>query len=293
MYYELTFFAYVIDLLFGEFRFIRHPVTLFGDYIKWYERNFFSDSKVAGFFLLFSALVLFGTLAYWLTLFLPFWLEAILSAMFLAHHMLYNSVKDVLSAKDQREALSYLVSRDTKDLNESEINKALIETYAENLSDGVIAPLFYLMFFGFVGIVFYKVVNTLDSMVGYKTKRYKNFGYFSAKTDDLLNLLPSRFTALLIMILNARFDFSKLYFFAKKHSSPNAGYPIAAMAIVCDLSLGGDTSYHGKMIKKAHFGDGKKIITKDDLLSSISIKKPIDIFVLISLAFAIFFKEFL
>ncbi len=293
MYFELAFVAYVLDLLFGEFGFIRHPVTIFGDYINAYERYFFSDSKVSGFFLLFSCVLLFGALAYQIALFSPFWIESILSSMFLAHHMLYNSVKDVLFAEDKREALSYLVSRDTKDLNQSDINKALIETYSENLSDGVIAPLFYLLLFGFTGIVVYKVVNTLDSMVGYKTKRYENFGYFSAKADDFLNFIPARFTALLIMILNGRFDFSKLCFFAEKHSSPNAGYPITATAIVFDLSLGGDTPYHGRMVKKAYFGDGKKLITKDDLLKSLSVKKPVDIFVLISLAFAIFLKEFI
>jgi adenosylcobinamide-phosphate synthase len=194
--------------------------------------------------------------------------------------MLYDSVKEAIGDKI---ALSYLVSRDTKELNDSEINKALIETYAENLSDGVIAPLFYLLLFGFEGIVVYKAINTLDSMVGYKTKHYKNFGYFSAKLDDIANWIPSRLTAVLIMFIGKNFNFKKLINFASLHQSPNAGYPISAIAMTYGLTLGGDTSYHGYMVKKPYFGDGKKEILKEDVLTVLRIKKSVDIIILLIL----------
>jgi len=251
-----------------------------GDFISIYEKKFYQDSKFSGMILTLSLLTISLLVAHIFTLIFHEAILAIFASMFLAHTMLYDSVKDAIGDKEK---LSYLVSRDTKELDESEVNKALIETYAENLSDGVIAPLFYLLIFGFEGIVVYKTINTLDSMVGYKNDRYKNFGYFSAKLDDLANLIPARLTAVLLMMLGKNFSYKKLIKQAKGHQSPNAGYPITAIALIQNLTLGGDTPYHGKLVKKPYFGDGKKEITKEDVLKVLALRKSVDIVVIMTL----------
>ncbi len=196
--------------------------------------------------------------------------------------MLYESVKGVISSKNPKEAISMLVSRDTSTLSEEEINKACIETYAENLSDGVIAPLFYMIFFGIVGAFLYKAVNTLDSMVGYRNEKYEKYGKVSAILDDIVNYIPSRITAVLIALLflckKALFSFYK---YGKKHDSPNAGHPISAMSLVLDVSLGGPTSYFGKVKEKAYFGDIKNSIKKSHVLKAISLKHRLDLLVFV------------
>ena len=162
-------------------------------------------------------------------------LTSFLASMFLAHRMLYEAVFELSSAQNPREKLSMLVSRDTQGLSDSEVYKAGIETYAENLSDGVIAPLFYLLVFGLPGIIIYKSVNTLDSMVGYRNEKYERFGKASALLDDLLNLLPSRVTAVIIMLVGGKHPLFSFYRDGKKHASPNGGHPITAMALVAGL----------------------------------------------------------
>lgn len=291
MYPKIAFVAYIIDMFLGEFKFIIHPIVIMGKYISWYEKKFYKDSKLSGFCLAISLITISLIISILLQIFLPIILIAIISSMFLAHNMLYSSVKEALQAKNKNELLAYLVSRDTKNLSNSDANKALIETYAENLSDGVIAPLFYLLLFGLPGIVTYKAINTLDSMVGYKTDRYKNFGYFSAKLDDVANLIPSRITAILILLIKRIFCFKTLFKQAKGHQSPNAGYPITAIALSYNLKLGGPTSYHGKIVNKPYFGVGKKIILDSDVLKVLSIKEQIDVILILFLFFASILKE--
>jgi adenosylcobinamide-phosphate synthase len=215
----------------------------------------------------------------WIFVFLPIYLNIIitsaLASMFIAHNMLIESVKNVLQAEDKKTAISMLVSRDTEHMSESDIYKASIETYAENLSDGVIAPLFYLLFFGLFGIVIYKTVNTLDSMVGYRNERYENYGKAAALLDDLLNYIPSRITAVLIMLSSreARQMYGVFGFYkdGSMHESPNAGHPITAMALVLGVKLGGDTYYFGKLKHKPHFGEGRENITKEDVINGLQI----------------------
>jgi len=185
--------------------------------------------------------------------------------------MLYESVKNILTCDDKKEAISMLVSRDTQNMSDSDVFKAAIETYAENLSDGVVAPLFYLLLFGLPGIVIYKAVNTMDSMVGYRNEKYENYGKVAAILDDVLNYIPSRLTAVLIMIMGKKINLFEFYKDGKKHDSPNAGHPITAMALVLGIKLGGDTSYFGKIKKKAHFGEGKDIISADDVKKAINL----------------------
>ena len=166
-----------------------------------------------------------------------------------------------------------LVSRDTEHMSESDIYKAAIETYAENLSDGVIAPLFYLLLFNLPGIILYKTVNTMDSMVGYRNKRYENYGKAAAIFDDIVNYIPSRITALLIMLISNQKEIFGFYEYGKKHDSPNAGHPITAMALALDIKLGGDTHYFGKLKKKPYFGVGREIITDNDVQNALNLVK--------------------
>lgn len=281
MYLDITLIAYIIDRIFGEFKYIKHPIVFMGDYIKWFENKFYKDSFLSGVLLTLSLLLIVFCVSFTLS-FLPMVIVALIASMGIASKMLYESVKDIIINKEN---IKYLVSRDTKELSDSDINKAAIETYAENLSDGVIAPLFYLLFFGLVGLFIYKAVNTLDSMVGYKNKRYQNFGKFSAKLDDVLNYIPSRITALLIAFLF--FSYKSLKTIIQdgaKHDSPNAGYPISAIAGALNIKLGGDTSYFGKIKPKENFGDGKTIIENSDIVKAITLQNRLDIFIIVSLS---------
>ena len=270
--------AYLIDRKFGEFSFIKHPIIVIGELISFFEKNLYKKSIFRGLLLVLAVLTVVSffviSLQEFLTIaFAPFLniiFTAFIASMFLAHKMLRDSVEGVLNATDKREAISMLVSRDTKELSESDIYKAAIETYAENLSDGVIAPLFYLLFFGLPGIVIYKTINTMDSMIGYKNEKYEKFGKVAARLDDIANYIPSRLTALLIMSVAKQKDLFAFYKDGKKHDSPNAGHPITAMALALGVQLGGDTSYFGKIKKKATFGEGKKDISKENVQEALN-----------------------
>lgn len=280
------FFAYILDRIFGEFDFIKsykHPVIFMGDFINLFEKYFYKDSIYRGLLLTLSLLLVVFFITYFIeTNISNIFILSILGSMGLSSKMLYDSVNDIIKTPSN---IKYLVSRDTDNLSQSDINKAAIETYAENLSDGVIAPLFYLLFFGVVGIFIYKAINTLDSMVGYRNDRYENFGKASAKLDDIVNYIPSRITAILIIILFfSKKAFLKTITYAKGHQSPNAGYPISAMGLAIDVKLGGDTSYFGKIKKKPYFGDGKVEISSQDIINCLQFRSRFDIvFILVSI----------
>jgi len=282
MHLVIALLAYLIDKIFGEFPLLKHPVVFMGEYIKWFEKKFYKDNVLRGaslsltlmlltFVVVHSVVVAIGAIG---NEYLQVLLLSVIASTTISAKMLYDSVKDIM---DHPQNIRYLVSRDTKALSSSDINKAAIETYGENLSDGVIAPLFYLVLFGVEGAFLYKAINTLDSMVGYRNDRYEYFGKFSALLDDVVNYVPSRITAFLIALLfwdkNALFKF---YSFGKKHDSPNAGHPISAMALCIGVKLGGDTSYFGKIKKKAHFGEGRGEITKEDILNALSFQGRLD-----------------
>ncbi len=271
-----TILAYFIDKIFGEFRFIKHPIIYIGEMITFFEENFYKDSILRGLFLVIFiiTIVAFFSIAIYkyLTLlptFIDIFLSSIIASIFIAHRMLKDSVRAVVTADNKKEAISMLVSRDTENMSDSDIYKAGIETYAENLSDGVIAPLFYLLLFNLPGIIIYKAINTMDSMVGYRNEKYEKYGKVPAILDDIVNFIPSRLTAILIMLIAGKKDVFSFYEDGKKHESPNAGHPITAMALVLGIKLGGDTSYFGKIKRKPFFGKGRKNITKKDLLESL------------------------
>lgn len=284
--------AYLIDRIFGEFP-MKHPVVWMGEYIAWFERRFWRDSVFVGALLAVSLILIVVCLSWlfvWGVGFLPHIAEvaviAVVSSVFIASNMLYVSVKNALTAEDKRAALSMLVSRDTASLDESDIHKALIETYAENLNDAVIAPLFYLSLLGLPALVAYKAINTLDSMIGYHTDRYERFGKFSARLDDIAGFIPAHITALLIALASLSIkSLRDAFAYGGGHESPNAGYPIAAIAGAVGVRLGGDTVYHGVLKSKPHFGDGEAHITHAHVTAALSLQPRFDILIVVILAF--------
>ena len=290
MFFDVALIAYIIDRVFGEFenvKFLKHPIIFMGDYISWFQKRFYKDSIFRGFLLTFSLLFVVFLIVYLISFVNNIFIQGLLASFTLSSKMLYDAVKDVISndnIEDKRYKISMLVSRDTSTLSNSAINKASIETYAENLSDGVIAPLFYLLCFGLVGAYLYKAINTLDSMVGYRNDKYEKFGKFSARLDDVANYIPSRITALIIALLFfSKKAFLQFYKYGKKHESFNAGLPISAFALALNVKLGGPTSYFGKIKNKPFFGDGKENIENSDVLKAVSFKYALDIFIIIVL----------
>ncbi|MDD5265768.1 MAG: adenosylcobinamide-phosphate synthase CbiB [Methylococcales bacterium] len=298
MYFELAILAYLIDMMFGELPF-KHPVVLMGDFIDAFERRFYSNRILPGALLVIGllglVLLVSMTLAY-LSGYLPVWLSlpviVLLASTGLAMNMLHASVAAILSAEQPRQAISLLVSRDTDAMTETEIHKAALETWAENLSDGVIAPLFYLLLFGLPGIAIYKAINTLDSMIAYKTERYFYFGKTAAIVDDIANFIPARLTALLIILLAS--DRQRAWQCAlrdgNKLESPNAGFPIAALAGALGIGLAGDASYHGQLKQKPTLGSPLKPVNQDTLVQGLRIKTGLDVIILCFLAIGVWFS---
>jgi len=283
VFINIGLFAYLIDRIFGEFTSEKHPVVYMGNYIKWFEEKFYKDSIFRGAILLFTLILITFLvihavalyIGYMSNIYIQIFLFSIVGSMAISSKMLYETVEDIIK---NPENIKYLVSRDTKNLTPSDINKAGVETYAENFSDGVIAPLFYLFIFGIEGAFIYKAINTLDSMVGYKNSKYEKFGKFSAIADDIVNYIPARVTAVLISILmGSKEALLNFYKYGKKHDSPNAGLPISAMALAIGVKLGGDTYYFGKLKEKAWFGSGKSKITENDIKKALSFQIRFDI----------------
>ena len=290
MFYEVALIAFIIDMVFSEFqklKFLKHPIIFMGEYISWFEKRFYKDSIFRGFLLCISLVFIVFIIVYLISFIDNIFIQGLLASFTLSSKMLYDVVKDVVSSDEietKRYKISMLVSRDTSTLTNSDVNKAAIETYAENLSDGVIAPLFYLLCFGLVGAYLYKAINTLDSMVGYRNDKYEKFGKFSARLDDVANYIPSRITALIIALLFfSKKAFLQFYKYGKKHESFNAGLPISAFALALNVKLGGPTSYFGKIKDKPFFGNGKENIDNSDVLRALEFKTRLDIFIIIVL----------
>ncbi len=272
------------------YRKIGHPVTWLGALIAFLDRILNKSStsdetrRQRGVFALIliiaaaaTAAVLVTSLAAAIPIFgfivIIFAVGALLAARSLNDH-----VADVADALEDggleagRKMVSRIVGRDPNTLDEAGVSRAAIESLAENFSDGVTAPAFWFAFLGLPGIAIYKAVNTADSMIGHKTERHHAFGWASAKLDDLLNLPASRLTALFLIIAaaltpsaSAREAWAAVRRDAKKHRSPNAGWPEAAMAGALGLQLAGPRSYNGEMINDAVMGDGRRDATAEDI----------------------------
>jgi adenosylcobinamide-phosphate synthase len=209
---------------------------------------------------------------------------AVLASSLLAQRGLHDHVKAVADALERdglaagRKAVGQIVGRDTAVLDAAGVARAAIESLAENFSDGVVAPAFWLAVGGFVGGLLYKTINTADSMVGHRSPRFANFGWASARLDDLVNLPASRLAALLLA-LAAAFDgfappraaFKAAWRDARKHLSPNAGWPEAAMAGALGLKLGGPRLYGESLVDGAFMGDGRAAATAQDIRRALSL----------------------
>lgn len=269
--------ALLLDLTLGDPRWLVHPVVIIGRLISALDtllNRMTSHKRLAGILLLLLTAGSAGAAA-WLLIRVSqqlhplagFLASAYISYTCLAARSLHREsalVADALAAGNLAEArrtLSYIVGRDTADLDEGEIWRALIETVAENTSDGIIAPLFWLTVTGPVGGMVYKAVSTLDSMVGYRSERYLQFGWASARMDDLLNLIPARLTALLMILaaplagLSPKGALSVTLRDRLKHPSPNSGHPEAAAAGALGVRLGGPASYKGIPSWKEYIGN--------------------------------------
>jgi len=261
---------------------IGHPVIWMGHLIGLLEQrlnNRTGGRGVLALVLLLAATALVTVPLVALLRALPFgWvLEAILATSLLAQKSLRDAVRAVAAAlarslPEGRTAVSHIVGRDPEALDEAGVARAAIESLAESTSDGVIAPLFFLILGGLPGIALYKAVNTADSMIGHKTERYLQFGWAAARLDDLLNLIPARLTALLIaggafFVKGAHPEtaWSTALSDAKKHESPNAGWPEAAFAGALDFQLGGPRSYDGELVDLPSFGTGRADLGPADI----------------------------
>ncbi len=293
--FELALAAYLIDKLFGELP-CKHPVMFMGDFIHGFEKRFYKDSIWRGTLLVLSLLLMTWVVSFAVIQFssllsknLQFFILAICASTGLAMNMLYSSVKNVVVSNQPKNVISHLVSRDTKNMTENDAYKAALETWAENLSDGVIAPLFYLILFGLSGIVIYKAVNTMDSMIGYHTAHYENFGKVAARLDDMANYIPSRLTAILIVFLmpNKKQSLQVLWRDGHKLDSPNAGYPIAALAGSLGITLGGNAYYHGQLKQKPILGNFHKTINRYSIEEALKLRNYIDLVVLAFLSICV------
>jgi adenosylcobinamide-phosphate synthase len=277
--------AVLIDLLLGDPRWLPHPVVWIGRLITALEKELrllVRNERIAGVLLLVIAVgitcgVALAVLkaANAVSPFLGFVASVVLSYTSLAARSLHREsrlVADALARGDLVEArryLSYIVGRDTAALDEPEIWRATVETVAENTSDGVIAPLFFLILGGPVLALAYKAVNTLDSMVGYKDERYLHFGRASARFDDLVNWLPARMTGLLMVLaaplvgLSARGAWRIMVRDGRNHSSPNSGISEAAAAGALGVRLGGTNWYFGKPVAKPTIGDAQRPLSPE------------------------------
>ncbi|MBQ1690878.1 MAG: cobalamin biosynthesis protein CobD [Firmicutes bacterium] len=290
-----TLTAFILDQIFGDPRNFPHPVVIIGKLISAMERftrkvfpktnkselaaGAFTWLVVAtvSFAVPFIALVLLAKVNVWAAFALNiFWSYQIFASKSLKEQsMLVYRYLEAEDLPNSRKYLSWIVGRDTSELDPEEITKAVVETVAENTSDGITAPMLYMMILGAPLGMLYKAINTMDSMLGYKNDRYMYFGRIPAKIDDVANFIPARITGLL-MCLTAPLiglDGRNAYRIYKrdrlKHLSPNSGHLEAACAGAMHIMLGGDSFYFGKLVEKASLGDPDREVRITDIPGSI------------------------
>lgn len=186
------------------------------------------------------------------------------------------------SLDEGRKQVARIVGRDTSALSAQEVRTAALETLAENLSDGVIAPLFWYAVLGVPGMMAYKMVNTLDSMIGYRNERYCQFGCIAARIDDVANYIPARLTALLMILVSGRF--SLLRFVGKygsRHASPNSGYPEAALAGILNCRFGGPHYYFGEEVWKPFIGNNERALTTEDMKKAVCVNRQAEVLMVV------------
>lgn len=313
MYLYSLLSGWLLDLLFGDPRWLPHPIVGFGKAIAFGEHRL---NKGRG-RMLKGAVLAIGLIAitYILTWLLRFLLttyisltshsspltttifDAFIVFFCLAGTSLIREVRAVFLALDRsldegRQQVGRIVGRDTAELSAQEVRTAALETLAENLSDGVIAPLFWFALLGTPGMLAYKMVNTLDSMIGYKTDRYRDFGCWAARIDDIANYIPARLTALLMVLvaylsLLTSHPLPLLKFVwrnGKRHASPNSGYPEAALAGILNCRFGGPHYYFGQLFPKPFIGENDRELTTADMKRAVSVNRMAEVLMVLLVA---------
>ncbi len=285
-------FAWLLDLIIGDPYWIPHPVRWMGRLTGFLEHHL-NDSKKNGNVLRIRGLIIVVTVvslsalicgpviigAYRISMIMGAMVEAVISCYMLSCKCLYTESMKVYHAliqgdlKSAVKAVSMIVGRDTEKLDSKGVIRAAVETVAENTSDGVVAPLFYLAIGGPVFGVIYKSVNTMDSMIGYRDEKYRNIGYFAAKLDDILNFIPSRISALIMIIaaftggrdLDHKNAFRIFIRDRYKHESPNSAQCESVCAGALGIRLAGPASYFGKTVEKQYIGDNLREPETEDI----------------------------
>ena len=276
--------GWLLDWLFGDPVRLPHPIVWFGKAIAWCEHRLNKGSyrKAKGGM---TAVALIAA-----TYAIGFLINSQLSIInflvvfyCLAGTTLIREVRAVFLALDRsldegRKQVARIVGRDTSELSAQEVRTAALETLAENLSDGVIAPLFWFALLGTPGMLAYKMVNTLDSMIGYKTERYRDFGCWAAHIDDVANFIPARLTALLMVLAAGKPQLATFVWKnGRKHASPNSGYPEAALAGILDCRFGGPHHYFGQLFDKPYIGSNDRPLTTADMRTAIRVNRTAEI----------------
>jgi adenosylcobinamide-phosphate synthase len=300
----VTLLALLVEATLGYpdrvMRVIGHPVMWLGRLIDGLDATLNRDTsgggrrKAAGFAAAFLIVFIPAAVAYAVEsslILLPygFAIVAILASSLIAQRSLYEHVERVATALERegldggRRAVSQIVGRDPDALNEAGVARAAIESLAENFSDGVVAPVFWLAVGGLTGGAAYKAINTADSMIGHRTPRHNDFGFAAAKLDDLVNLPASRLCALLIVLAalvtkdaSASGAWNSVWRDARHHRSPNAGWPEAAMAGALGLALAGPRVYGGVMVDDATMGDGRRDANAEDIRAALKLYRRAD-----------------
>ena len=285
--------AWVLDICIGDPMWIPHPVVGFGKLISKGEQalNKGIHRMLKG--ALLALLLVIGTFV--VTVFflecLPGFLHCVVSIFLifccLAGTTLIREVREVFRAVDRsldegRKQVARIVGRDTSELSAQEVRTAALETLSENLSDGVIAPLFWYALLGVPGMLSYKMVNTLDSMIGYRNDRYKDFGCFAAHMDDVANYIPARLTAFLMIVASGKLSLlGFVWKYGNQHASPNSGYPEAALAGILNCRFGGPHHYFGNEVWKPFIGVNDRLLTTDDMKEAVRINRITEIIMII------------
>lgn len=290
--------AWGLDLGLGDPLWMPHPVVAFGKAISFCEHRL-NKGKARLLKGALTAVVLVAAV-YAVSLWLLRGLASVSSApgvltavqvllifYCLAGTTLIREVREVFKAVDRsleegRRQVARIVGRDTSALSAQEVRTAALETLAENLSDGVVAPLFWYALLGVPGMLAYKMVNTLDSMIGYRNERYRLFGCFAARLDDVANYLPARLTAFLMVLASGRL--SLLAFvckYGRQHASPNSGYPEAALAGILDCRFGGPHDYFGETVWKPYIGSNDRLLTTSDMRRAVCINRRAEVMMVV------------
>ena len=280
--------GWLLDRLFGDPERLPHPVVLFGKMIAKGERMLnlgkWRVLKGALLAVMLISVVVFATwtmivVADKVNIYLGMAMRAILVSYCLAGTTLIREVRQVFYAIDSsldegRQQVARIVGRDTSELTDEEVRKAALETLAENLNDGVIAPLFWFAIGGVPAMMGYKMVNTLDSMIAYHSPRYLKFGKAAARIDDIANYIPARLTALLMLIAARRLNLvSFVMKYGPCHASPNSGWPEAALAGILGCRFGGPHKYFGETFDKPYIGNQDKPLTREDMEKAVRINR--------------------